>query len=157
MPILLDLPDLDATFRLGRRLGAALSPGAVVARVGPHGAGKTHLTRAIAEGLDIRDSRVVTSPTFVLMQEYPARLLMYHFDAYRLRGVADFDDLGIEEQLAGDGVCIIEWADRVLAGLPDDHLRIEMEPTSETTRRVTIDATGPRHLWLLDLLAEPAC
>src|SRR4051812_34934083 len=92
----IDLPDLDATVALGRRLGALLFPGAVVALVGELGAGKTHLARAIAEGLGIPDSRAVTSPTFVLMQEYPARLTIYHFDAYRLAGTADFDALGVE-------------------------------------------------------------
>jgi tRNA threonylcarbamoyladenosine biosynthesis protein TsaE len=146
----LELPDLEATFALGHRLGARLFPGAVLALIGPLGAGKTHLTRAIAEGLAVADSRVVTSPTFVLMQEYPARLTMYHFDAYRLGGAGDFDALGAEEQLFGDGVCLIEWADRVLAGLPEDHLRITLEPTGETSRRATLEATGPRHRALLD-------
>src|SRR5207249_2772499 len=75
----LDLPDLAATEALGRRLGALLFPGAVVALVGPLGAGKTHLTRAVAEGLGIPDSRAVSSPTFVLIQEYRARLPVYHF------------------------------------------------------------------------------
>lgn len=145
----LDLPDLDATFRLGRDLGARLFPGAVVALIGPLGAGKTHLTRAIAEGLAIPDARAVTSPTFVLLQEYPARLTMYHFDAYRLRNAADFDALGAEEQVYGDGVTLIEWADRVLAALPEDHLRIELELTGATSRRATLTATGPRHGVLL--------
>src|SRR5437870_2864064 len=93
----LDLPDLAATEAFGRRLGPLLFPGAVVALVGPLGAGKTHLVRAIAEGLGIADSRVVTSPTFVLIQEYRARLPVYHFDAYRLRGAGEFADLGAHE------------------------------------------------------------
>ena len=90
----IDLPDLDATQAFGRRLAGLLFPGAVVALVGPLGAGKTHLVRAVAEGLGVRDSRVVTSPTFVLIQEYEARLPIYHFDAYRLRGDAEFAELG---------------------------------------------------------------
>src|ERR671932_649561 len=77
------------------------------------GAGKTHLVRAVAEGLGLRDARAVTSPTFVLIQEYPARLPVYHFDAYRLAGEAEFADLGAEEYLSGGGVCLVEWADRV--------------------------------------------
>src|SRR5437762_1281844 len=83
--------------------GALLFPGAVVALVGPLGAGKTFLARAIAEGLGIADSRVVTSPTFVLIQEYEARLPIYHFDVYRLKRQTEFFDLGAQEYLSGDG------------------------------------------------------
>src|SRR5947199_6148022 len=93
--------ELAGTEALGRRLGGLLFPGAVVALVGPLGAGKTHLVRAIAEGLGIADSRVVSSPTFVLIQEYAARLPIYHFDAYRLRTPAEFGDLGVHEYFGG--------------------------------------------------------
>src|SRR5215472_873007 len=96
-----DLPDLAATQALGRRLGEVLFPGAVVALVGQLGAGKTHLVRAVAEGLGVPDSRVVTSPTFVLIQEYQGRLSVYHFDAYRLRGSGEFGDLGAHEYFEG--------------------------------------------------------
>lgn len=138
----LDLPDLAATEALGRRLGALLFPGAVVALVGPLGAGKTYLARAIAEGLGVADSRVVTSPTFVLIQEYKARLPIYHFDAYRLKSEAEFDDLGTQEYYDNGGVCLIEWADRVPDSLPPEHLRIALEPTGLHTRRVTLEALG---------------
>src|SRR5205814_7406277 len=100
------LSDLEATTDLGRRLGGLLFPGAVVALLGPLGAGKTHLVRAIAEGLGISDPRAVSSPTFVLIQEYRARLPIYHFDAYRLRGEGEFFDLGGHEYFDGDGVCL---------------------------------------------------
>src|SRR3954464_11890717 len=99
----LSLPDLSATEHLGRRLGALLFPGAVVALVGPLGAGKTHLSRAVAVGVGVPDGRVVTSPTFVLIQEYLGRLPVYHFDAYRLRGEGEFFDLGAHEYLEGNG------------------------------------------------------
>src|SRR5215204_4266126 len=122
----LDIPDLAATEAFGRRLGALLFPGAVIALVGQLGAGKTHLTRAIAEGLGVRNPAAVNSPTFVLIQEYPARLPVYHFDAYRLTGPREFAELGVDEYFRGDGVCVVEWADRVAATLPDDHLRIEI-------------------------------
>ncbi len=109
----IDLPDLAATEAFGRRLGGLLFPGAVVALIGPLGAGKTHLVRAVAAGLGVPDPRVVTSPTFVLIQEYAGRLPVYHFDAYRLRGENDFSDLGAHEYFEGEGVCLVEWADRV--------------------------------------------
>src|SRR5919206_909490 len=117
MRAVLDLPDPEATRALGRRLGGLLFPGAVVALVGPLGAGKTHLVRAVAEGLGA-DGRLVSSPTFVLIQEYRGRLPVYHFDAYRLRGEEEFLDLGALDYFEGDGVCLIEWADRVAGCLP---------------------------------------
>ncbi len=141
----LDLPDLVATETFGNRLGRLLFPGAVVALVGPLGAGKTHLTRAVAEGLGIVDSRAVSSPTFVLVQEYRARLPVYHFDAYRLRGDGDFFDLGAHEYLEGNGVCLVEWADRVAGCLTADHLRIELAVTGEMSRRATVTAVGERY------------
>jgi tRNA threonylcarbamoyladenosine biosynthesis protein TsaE len=138
----LDLSDLAATEALGRRLGRLLFPGAIVALVGPLGAGKTHLTRAVAEGLGIADSRAVSSPTFVLIQEYRARLPVYHFDAYRLRGEGEFFDLGAHEYLEGDGVCLVEWADRVAGCLPAEHLRVELAVMGETSRRATVTGRG---------------
>jgi tRNA threonylcarbamoyladenosine biosynthesis protein TsaE len=137
-----EAPDLTATERLGRQLGSLLFPGAVVALVGPLGAGKTHLVRAVAEGLGIGDSRVVNSPTFVLIQEYQARLPIYHFDAYRLRTPAEFFDLGISEYFEGDGVCLVEWADRVEPCLPPQHLRITIAVTGETSRQFQIEGRG---------------
>jgi tRNA threonylcarbamoyladenosine biosynthesis protein TsaE len=125
-PLLVDAPDLAATEAFGRRLGQALYAGAVVALMGPLGAGKTQLVRAIALGLDIADSRVVSSPTFVLIQEYSARLPIYHFDAYRLHGAAELFDLGVHEYFEDKGVCLVEWADRALACLPADHLRVTL-------------------------------
>src|SRR5437763_2125004 len=119
--------DLAGTEALGRRLAGALFGGAVVALIGPLGAGKTHLVRAVAEGLGVADSRVVSSPTFVLIQEYAARLPAYHFDAYRLRDPAEYADLGAHEYFESDGVCLVECADRVAASLPAEHLRVTLQ------------------------------
>src|SRR5439155_15076536 len=118
----IELCDLAATEALGHKRSPLLFPGAVVALMGPLGAGKTQLVRAIAEGLGIADSRAVTSPTFVLIQEYAARLPIYHFDVYRLHGPREFFDLGAHEYFEGKGVCLVEWADRALACLPTEHL-----------------------------------
>jgi tRNA threonylcarbamoyladenosine biosynthesis protein TsaE len=148
-----DAADLSATERLGRALGRLLFPGAVVALIGPLGAGKTHLVRAVAEGLDIPDSRFVNSPTFVLIQEYRARLPVYHFDAYRLRGPAEFFDLGPEEYFGGQGVSLVEWADRVEECLPAEHLRINITIIGETARHFRIEGHGRRHQELVAALA----
>lgn len=136
--------DLAATESFGRRLAGVLFPGAVVALIGNLGAGKTHLVRAVAAGLGVADARAVTSPTFVLIQEYDAPLPIYHFDTYRLKSAADFAALGVHEYFAGDGVCFVEWADRVPEVLPADHLRITISVTSPTSRRIEVQGMGPR-------------
>jgi tRNA threonylcarbamoyladenosine biosynthesis protein TsaE len=140
---------LNDTESLGRRLGALLFPGAVVALVGQLGAGKTNLVRAVAEGLHIPNADLVNSPTFVLIQEYEARLPIYHFDAYRLRGDREFLDLGVDEYFASDGVCLVEWADKVEGVLPTEHLRVEITITGEASRTILMVARGERYEALL--------
>lgn len=144
---------LDDTTRLGNTVGAAVSPGLVISLVGPLGAGKTNLTRAIAAGLGI-DEADVSSPTFMLIQEYAGRLPLYHFDTYRLKDLNEFEDLGAEEYFYGDGVCLVEWGDRVKELLPPDHLRIEIEVTGETERRFVLAAHGKTSEGLVTNLAS---
>src|SRR4051794_40068198 len=148
----LDIAELPATEAFGRKLGGRLFPGAVVALIGPLGAGKTHLTRAIAEGLGVANPAVVNSPTFVLIQEYPARLPIYHFDAYRLSGPREFAELGVDEYFSGDGVSIVEWADRVESTLPLNHLRIEIEIQDGDRRRFRLSGKGEKHETILKQL-----
>lgn len=145
-PFTLDVHNLAETEAFGRRLGAALFPGAVVALIGTLGAGKTHLCRAIAEGLGIADANVVNSPTFVLIQEYEARMPIYHFDAYRLARETDFADLGVHEYFEGEGVCLVEWADKVPTCLPAERLEIRITITGETSRRLEMAAMGENYM-----------
>ena len=154
--VVIEAPDLEATRAFGHRLADLLFPGAVVALVGPLGAGKTQLVRAVAEGLGIADSRAVTSPTFVLIQEYDARLPIYHFDAYRLRGPGDFFDLGAHEYFEGSGVCLVEWADRVEEHLPPEQLRVTIALTGEHSRRFTVEGRGERWVGAVRRLADGA-
>lgn len=114
------------TDRLGSAISAAITPGTVIALVGTLGAGKTRLSRGIAEALGA-DPREIASPTFVLIHEYDARLPIYHVDAYRLRSPDEFDALGADEYLYGHGVCLIEWADRVSDRLPRSTWWVEAE------------------------------
>lgn len=151
----LDVADLAGTEDLGRRLGRLLFPGAIVALIGPLGTGKTHLVRAIAEGLGITDSRAVTSPTFVLIQEYDARLPIHHFDAYRLSGPEAFAALGVDEYFTAGGVCLIEWADRVEAALPADYLQITLSITGATSRHIDLQARGAAYADLVRKLSGP--
>src|SRR5262249_4178732 len=141
----IELPDLPATESFGRRLGELLFPNAVVALVGPLGAGKTQLSRAIAEGLGIANPAAVTSPTFTPIHESPARLPIYHFDAYRLNGPNEFLDLGVTEYFEAGGVCLIEWADKVESALPAERLTIRIEVVDENRRRVKLISTGTRY------------
>jgi len=143
--ISIKIETLADTEAFGRRLAGRLFPGAVVALIGPLGAGKTHLTRAIAEGLGVANVAVVNSPTFVLIQEYDARLPIYHFDAYRLRNEAEFTELGVHEYFQGKGVSVIEWADKVPACLPTEHLEIRITIRGEESRRIDITAYGARN------------
>ena len=137
--------------RVGGRAGQALARGGLVALVGTLGAGKTRLVQSIAAALGA-DRRLVNSPTFVLIQEYEAAVPIYHCDTYRLRNVGEFLDLGIDEMLDPQdcpAVCLIEWADRVAAVLPPDHLRIEIDVTGPTSRRFTIRSGGGRPATIL--------
>jgi tRNA threonylcarbamoyladenosine biosynthesis protein TsaE len=147
-PLVLEAADIAETEAIGRRLGSCLFPGAVVGLIGPLGAGKTCLVRSMVAGLG-GDPRQVSSPTFALIHEYAARLPVYHFDTYRLQNEKAFVELGIDEYFASDGVCLIEWADRVATTLPPDRLRITIEPTSETSRRIRLEGIGERYRPLL--------
>ena len=131
----------NATRRFARALGGAAQRGLVVALVGDLGAGKTRFVQGAAEGLGV-DPSVVNSPTFVLIQEYEGRLPVYHFDTYRLKDFDEFLELGADEYLASDGVCFVEWADRMAEVLPRDRLTIQFEITGETTRTLRLSAGG---------------
>ncbi len=147
--ITIDVHSLAETESFGRRLGANLFPGSVVALIGTLGAGKTHLCRAIADGLGIDNVNVVNSPTFVLIQEYEARLPIYHFDAYRLATENEFADLGVHEYFEGKGVCLVEWADKVPACLPAERLEIRIAIIGETSRQFELTARGERYVRLI--------
>lgn len=140
------------TMALGERLAQVLEPGLVIALQGNLGAGKTRLAKGIAAGSGI-DPRDVTSPTFVLVNEYSGRWPVYHFDTYRLESGVAFAELGIDEYFSGAGICLVEWADRVPDWLPPDHLEITLEVTGEETRRVTLRGLGPRSTTIVERLA----
>jgi tRNA threonylcarbamoyladenosine biosynthesis protein TsaE len=126
------------TDRLGAALAEVLVPGTVVALVGTLGAGKTRLVQAVAAALGVpRDA--VTSPTFVLVNEYRhGRLPIFHFDTYRLNDEDEFLALGPEEYFDSAGITFVEWADRVADFLPPDRLEITIDVTGDYSRRVTI-------------------
>jgi len=130
-----------------------LKPGDIIAISGELGTGKTVLIKGIATGLDI-DQRDVTSPTFTLMNEYKGRLPVYHFDAYRMHRAEEIEDLGADDYFFGEGVSLIEWADRVAKSLPADRLEIHAAHVSETRRIFEIRATGPRSADILSAISD---
>ena len=122
----------------GERLGARLEAGAVVACVGELGAGKTCFLQGLARGLGVRSA--VTSPTFVLVNEYVGRLRVHHLDAYRTDTLSELIDIGIEEFMYGDGVTVIEWADKLLPLLPPSTITVTIAGLGDEPRRIVIDA-----------------
>ena len=140
------------TRRLGEKLGRLLAPGDLIALTGELGAGKTVLVQGIAAGLGIEDT--VTSPTFLIIKEYPGKIPLYHIDAYRLAGPDELLDLGYEEYFFGQGVTVIEWADLILDLLPPAYLRIDLGPGpgGEEKRCLVFSACGQRYVKLLEEL-----
>ena len=115
-----------------------MSPNDVVALIGPLGAGKTTLIQGIAEGLQVKD--YITSPTFIIINEYQGRVPFYHVDLYRLDEVKDIEDLGIEEYFNRGGVCVIEWAEKLGELLPNNSGKIKIEIVSENERKICVSS-----------------
>jgi tRNA threonylcarbamoyladenosine biosynthesis protein TsaE len=131
--------------RLGQRIGSLLEPGDVIALFGSLGSGKTTLVKGIGLGLGMKDSREVRSASFLIIAEYKARIPIYHFDAYRLDGPEDMYNLGCDELFWGDGVSIVEWADRVEGSLPEEYLEVSLSIESPNSRRVEVSSHGKRY------------
>jgi tRNA threonylcarbamoyladenosine biosynthesis protein TsaE len=129
---------VEDTLAIGRAIGSVLSGGDVVGLVGPLGAGKTHLVKGLAAGLGVSDARQVNSPTFILVNEYPGRIVVHHVDAYRLRRAEELEAVGFAELCSDDAVVIVEWADRVREAIDRPTLWIELTITGDTQRRLTI-------------------
>jgi len=134
------------TQTLGEQLGGVLEAGDIVCLYGELGSGKTVLSKGIAIGLGVADEDRVRSPSFVLIHRYQGRVPMYHADLYRLHGPADIADIGLREFLAGDGVAVIEWADKLEASLPSERLDIVLAHQEEHTRLITITPQGAHYL-----------
>jgi len=132
----------EDTIEIGAVIGRALQKGQVIALIGDLGSGKTCITQGIARGLDVPDSYYVTSPTFTLINEYPGRITLYHLDVYRLSGSQDLGDMGYEEYFYGDGVIVIEWAEKILDVLPMGSIIIYMTYIDEYRREIIISGAA---------------
>ncbi len=127
----------EQTRALGEHLGARLEAGSVVACIGELGAGKTCFLQGLARGLGVES--MVTSPTFVLLNHYRGRLPVYHLDAYRTETLTELLDLGVEDLLHGDGVTVIEWADKLLPLLPSHTITVTITGLGDEPRRIVIE------------------
>ena len=144
----------EETLRIGAELGERLLPGDALLLTGDLGAGKTTLTQGIAMGLGVVERP--RSPTFVMATEYHGRLPLYHLDLYRVDELAELGDLGLDEYLNGDGVTVVEWADRAPNVFPPHGLWIELVAANEETRDITITYTPQRNAALDEWLEQAA-
>jgi len=142
----------EQTQKLGTSIGRLAEPGDIFFLIGELGAGKTCLTQGIAYGLDIQEYTL--SPSFVIMRELHGRLPLFHMDFYRLDDIAEIGDLGLDDYLYGQGVCVIEWANKGITILPEDHLLIKIDYLGENERSFVIEPMGSRYIRMLTQLKE---
>jgi len=133
----------EQTQKLGVGIGELALPGDIFLLVGELGTGKTCLTQGIARGLNIND--YVLSPSFVLIRELHGRLPLYHIDLYRLNHIEEIVELGLDDYLYGDGICVVEWAEKGLTVLPMEHLLIQIGYLSDTERSFHLKPSGQRY------------
>ena len=142
------------TFEIARLIGEKLKNGDILALSGELGSGKTCFTKGLAKGLGVSDKYQITSPTFTLINEYPARCKLYHFDVYRLNNYLELEDLGYDEYLSGDGVVVIEWAEKIANHIPPDSIFINFEYVDENSRKMIIRGLKNRLSELIDKKME---
>jgi len=137
----------EQTQKLGSHIGELALPGDIFLLVGVLGTGKTCLTQGISWGLGIKEYAL--SPSFVIVRELYGRLPLYHIDLYRLDHVEEIMDLGLDDYLYGNGVCVVEWAEKGLSVLPTEHLLIKLGYLSDTERSFQLKPIGKRYLEIL--------
>ena len=125
------------TLAIAAEFASTLRPGDVVALTGDLGAGKTVFTRGVAAALGI--SGEVTSPTFTLIQEYRGGIPLYHMDLYRLNSEREILDIGVEDYFYGDGICQVEWAEKLGGLLPEGAIRVVIRHVDSRSREITIE------------------
>lgn len=131
----------EETIAAGKTFVADLYSGDVVCLEGELGAGKTHFVKGMAEGLGI-DQGEVQSPTFTLINEYMGEQSLYHFDCYRMESPREALEIGAEEYFYGDGICVIEWPERILTLIPTEAIWIYIEAPDKDTRKFVIRKRG---------------
>ncbi len=138
----------EETRSLGVKIGKRIQSPAILILIGNLGSGKTVFVQGIAKGLDVPEDYYITSPTYTLLNEYPGRFPLFHFDFYRLENAADIYSTGFYEKLESTGIIAVEWADRLSEDLNVDHLRMDFAAREDNSRIINITAIGlePIHL-----------
>ena len=138
----------EETIQLGRKIGAQLKGGEIIALSGPLGSGKTYLIKGIAAGAGAENMQQVNSPTFVIVNQYSGRFEIYHVDAFRLKSQEEFEMVGFDELCGPGSVVLIEWADKVASALAKvDCIGIRILHSGATGRKIIISNT-PTHIKL---------
>jgi tRNA threonylcarbamoyladenosine biosynthesis protein TsaE len=130
---------VSETIEFGILLGRCLDAGDVVALYGELGSGKTTLTKGLAAGLGAKELDAVRSPTFVLLNLYKGRLPIYHVDLYRIQTLERLHDIGYEEYAFGDGIMVIEWAEKAEGALPESAIRIRLRTLTRSSREIRVE------------------
>ncbi|MCK5552349.1 MAG: tRNA (adenosine(37)-N6)-threonylcarbamoyltransferase complex ATPase subunit type 1 TsaE [Deltaproteobacteria bacterium] len=144
----------EGTIQLGQFIGEMLQPGCIIGLCGELGTGKTHLIKGLARGLGVDNRYYVTSPSFTIINEYPGRIPLNHFDLYRLEGTDQIEELGYEEYFYGEGVTVIEWAEKILPLLPEKRLMVEITHLGENRRKFRITGLGKPYRDIVGEIAD---
>lgn len=142
----------DSTMKLGKKLGELVQSGDIICITGDLGAGKTHFTKGVAEGLGINEP--ITSPTFTIVNEYEGRLKLYHFDVYRVCDPDEIEAIGFDEYIFSDAVSIIEWSNFIEELIPEEHIWIDIKKVPEQGidfRKISINYYGDRYNYMKEL------
>ena len=148
----INLNSVQDTIKFGEKLGKLLIAGDIIFLNGDLGAGKTTLSKSIGEGLGVQE--YITSPTFTLINEYEGRLPLYHFDLYRLDSYEELEELGVEDYFYGNGVCLIEWAEKFSEDLPENRLEVWINRgKTDNESYIKLKEFGDRYKKLIEELA----
>lgn len=143
---------VDETYKIGKLIGSLVNSGDIICLIGDLGTGKTHLAKGIAKGLGIEDN--ITSPTFTIVNEYMGRLILYHFDVYRVNDPDEIAAIGFDEYIFGNGVSVIEWANYIEELIPPNNLTINIEKLTEygdDFRKINIQYTDKRYDYVKEI------
>jgi len=128
----------EETIALGKKIGAKLNSGDILAFYGDLGSGKTTMIKGVSLGLGVTEEDIVKSPSFIMVNEYKGRFPIYHIDLYRTRNIEEILSIGFDDYLYGNGVCLIEWAEKAEKELPENIIKVELEVLNQDERKIII-------------------